>query len=733
MSVILNIVSEFDAKGLKQAQYQFKQLEKTSDKVAFAMKKSFIPATAALTTLSAAAFKASKMASDLNEETSKANQIFGDASQSIVDFSNTASTKLGQSKTEALKAAGTFGVLGKAAGLTGTDLTEMSIKFSQLASDLASFNNTSPEDAVLALGAGLRGEAEPLRRYGVLLDDLTLRNKAVQLQLTKTTKEALTPANKSLAAQAVILEKTALQQGNFALTSQDAANQQRILTARLKDAQTQIGILFLPILKETTKKLSEYAGVLIQVTQNTDKAQSSSEKWFGRLKSGLGILTQFLFKDNALVKLIKEGDKAVSERAKATNQLSQVTGRVTNKLKENAAFEGLLKKNTDLTTTSTNKSTAAAKKKADALAKAKEAAAKLQAEIQELADALRERLNVRLVDAQDKLKTAQEAFDAFGKSVGDAVTGSFNFGSAQSEASGNTADLQSALKKQSEAQDKVNEAYDKWNAFQDKDNMDALVEAQKDLAAATLDVATAQAKPMTFFDTLKIQADKAKTFGELVSRLMSEGLSEEALSQVLAAGVDGGTLIAKEILGSADGVLKANDLTASMTKLAKDMADKSATKYYQAGVDSATLFLKGIQDTIKTVETILSNPNLTMGDVALAGLIAGETPAVTPDYNSINPLGIDLSGFSVGGLPTLMASGGVVRKATNIIAGESGPEAIIPLDKMSSMGFGSGMNITVQAGIVSTPEQIGQEIISAILKSQRRSGAVFAPASGVGY
>jgi hypothetical protein len=361
MSVILNIVSEFDAKGLKQAQYQFKQLEKTSDKVAFAMKKSLIPATAALTTLGAAAFKASKMASDLNEETSKANQIFGDASQSIVDFSNTASTKLGQSKTEALKAAGTFGVLGKAAGLTGTDLTEMSIKFSQLASDLASFNNTSPEDAVLALGAGLRGEAEPLRRYGVLLDDMTLRTKAVELQLTKTTKEALTPANKSLAAQAVILEKTALQQGNFALTSQDAANQQRILTARLKDAQTQIGILFLPILKETTKKLSEYAGVLIQVTQNTDKAQSSSEKWFGRLKSGLGILTQFLFKDNALVKLIKEGDKAVSERAKATNQLSQVTGRVTNKLKENAAFEGLLKKNTDLTTTSTNKSTAAAK------------------------------------------------------------------------------------------------------------------------------------------------------------------------------------------------------------------------------------------------------------------------------------------------------------------------------------------------------------------------------------
>ena len=727
MSVILNIVSEFDSKGIKQAQRQFAQLEKTSDKVAFAMKKSMVPATAALTALGAAAFKASKMASDLNEETSKSKQIFGDASESIVDFSNTASTKIGQSKTEALKAAGTFGVLGRAAGLTGTDLSAMSIKFTQLASDLASFNNTSPEDAVLALGAGLRGEAEPLRRYGVLLDDATLRQKALALGLVKTTKEALTPANKSLAAQAVILEKTALQQGNFADTSKDAANQQRILTARLKDAQTQIGILFLPILKETTKKLSEYAGVLIEVTQNTDKAQSSSSKWFGRLKTGLGILTEFIFKDNALVKLVKAGDKAVSDRAKATAQLSQVTGRVTNKLQEAAGFESLLKTKTDDTTKSTDKSTAAAKKKADALAKAKEAAAKLKAELDELADALRERLNVKLEDAQQKLKTAQDAFDDFGKSVGAAVTGSFNFGAAQSEATGNASDLKKALEKQSEAQDKVNEAYDKYNAFQDKDNYDALVLVQKDLAKATLEVAEAQAKPMTFFENLAKQAEKAKKFGELVSRLMAGNLNEAALQQVLAAGVDGGTLIAEEILGSADGILRANDLTASMTKLAKDMADKSAAKYYQAGVDSATSFLKGIEDTIAAVEVILSNPNLTITDIIGAGI----TGNGIPDISAADLTGV-LSGINFG-MGTLMASGGVVTRAQTVTVGEAGPEAIIPLDRMGSMGFGGGMNITVQAGIVSTPDQIGQEIISSILKSQRKSGAVFAPATGLGY
>jgi hypothetical protein len=42
--------------------------------------------------------------------------------------------------------------------------------------------------------------------------------------------------------------------------------------------------------------------------------------------------------------------------------------------------------------------------------------------------------------------------------------------------------------------------------------------------------------------------------------------------------------------------------------------------------------------------------------------------------------------------------------------------------------MGNGMNITVNAGLVSTPDQIGQQIIEAIQRAQRRSGTVFAAA-----
>jgi len=90
--------------------------------------------------------------------------------------------------------------------------------------------------------------------------------------------------------------------------------------------------------------------------------------------------------------------------------------------------------------------------------------------------------------------------------------------------------------------------------------------------------------------------------------------------------------------------------------------------------------------------------------------------------------GIGGKGFDVPNIP-MMANGGIVTSPTLAMIGEAGPEAVIPLSKMG--GVGGGMTIVVQAGLVSTPDQIGQDIIQAIQKAQRRSGQVFANATGV--
>ena len=75
-----------------------------------------------------------------------------------------------------------------------------------------------------------------------------------------------------------------------------------------------------------------------------------------------------------------------------------------------------------------------------------------------------------------------------------------------------------------------------------------------------------------------------------------------------------------------------------------------------------------------------------------------------------------------GGFGTLMAKGGIVTKATSIIAGERGAEAIIPLDRMGSMG--STYNISVTAGMGADGKDIGTQIVNALKRYERTNGAI---------
>lgn len=186
-------------------------------------------------------------ASDLGETLSKTNVLFGESADAVIAFAQTADSAFGQSQQQALDAASTFATFGKAAGLAGDDLVNFSTDFVGLASDLASFNNTSPDQAIQAIGAALRGEAEPIRQYGVLLDDASMRQKALELGIISTTKDALTPQQKVLAAQALIMEQTSAAQGDFARTSGGLANQQRILDAQMANLQATIGQALLPV------------------------------------------------------------------------------------------------------------------------------------------------------------------------------------------------------------------------------------------------------------------------------------------------------------------------------------------------------------------------------------------------------------------------------------------------------------------------------------------------------
>lgn len=234
-----------------------RDIAKTGDDASRSLKQSFAGAAKGAAASFAAAFAAVKLkdflggaiqaASDLNESVTKVGVVFGSAAIQVRSFAETAANSIGQSEQQALEAAGTFGNLFVSMGLTGNSAAEMSIKLVKLASDLASFNNVSPTDALDALRSGLVGETEPLRRFGVNLNEATLKQKALELGL-RATGATLDPAVKAQAAYALILEQSTTAQGDFARTADGLANQQRTMTAQWADAKTALGNGLLPVM-----------------------------------------------------------------------------------------------------------------------------------------------------------------------------------------------------------------------------------------------------------------------------------------------------------------------------------------------------------------------------------------------------------------------------------------------------------------------------------------------------
>ena len=243
MAIIAPIVSTFDNKGVERAGKSFGNFSRT---VGRQLKNVAAAAVGIGVAVGAASLKAISAASDLDEAVSATRQIFGQASDAVLKFADDAALAFGISKQEALDGALTLGTFGKAAGLADDDLSDFTNGLLGLSADIASFRNATPEEAIEAIGAALRGESEPLRRFGVLLDDATLKAEALELGIYDG-NGALTQQQKILAAESAIYKQTADAQGDFARTSGGLANQQRILRARLSNVTAQLGVQLLPI------------------------------------------------------------------------------------------------------------------------------------------------------------------------------------------------------------------------------------------------------------------------------------------------------------------------------------------------------------------------------------------------------------------------------------------------------------------------------------------------------
>jgi hypothetical protein len=623
MAIKIPIISEFNPKGIKQAQAEFASLQGTGSKAMFLLQKAVLPAAAAIGTFTSVIAPAIKAASDFQEATSKVNVVFGRASKSIKDFAKTAAKNLGQSKQSVLDAAGVFGTFGKAAGLAGEDLATFTTDFISLSTDLASFNNTSPEEAVQAIGAALRGESEPLRRYGVLLNDAVLKQEAMTLGIYDG-KGALTAQQKVLAAQAAIYKQTGDAQGDFMRTSDGLANSQRTLGAMLDDVKVKLGDVFLKQTETATQNILFLADAL-------DKIPSPAEKTSSKLKGVFTTAFQLVNPLTAVYFVLNKVRGALDGTSDATGAFNQDLRRSAQQTMRMADAAGILKKG---------------------LVDVEPAAGGAAKKVESFAEALKDKLGEALDDAKSALDDAKKEFDNFGTSVAESIKSAFSFADAQT--------------------------------------------AGAETGAG-------------FLDGLRSQVAGIVGYAAKIQALLDSNLSQDALAQVLASGAQAGMAIADQLIAGGQAAIdETNALVDSANAAAAKVGMNAAAKWYQAGIDSATGIVNGLQAELDKL-----TPKLMAKMDAIAAKMKRTVSIDVVVNERVNKIVAGL------GVPA-MAEGGIVNKPTLALIGEAGPEAVVPLSKMNA-GGGGDVNINVTGGL-STSAEIGQSVVNALRAYSRSAG-----------
>lgn len=674
-------------------------------------------------------------ASDLDESLSKTRTVFGDASDAVEKFAQDAATNLGLSEQAALEATSTFGNLFTAMGINTGKASSLSQEIVQLAADLASFNNIEVEEAIIALRSGLVGETEPLRRLGVNLSAARINAEALSSGLAET-KGQIDAAAKAQAAFNLIMDDTATAQGDFARTSDGLANTTRTLKAAVDDAKASIGVG----LVDAMLALADSAGG----PQGAAESIQTLGDRLGLFITGLGVVASG-FEDTTIA--VKDQSKEVGRLADvyrdagggfkgfvsvvrsmefdSTISLFEVLGQATrDAARETALFAGELN-NTIKPADHLSSSIATLRGETDAAAAA---AARFTAETGtqlfqvQAANKYYRDAGVRLKRLADDEAAAAEAADNLGRSAGSAGSAFDSLGDRIESFRGRAVEgikrMRQGLKDELDA---TRAEFDDFSV-----NVSNAITGAIDFAAAdsmTKVGANGEEVGMTFLEGLQAQAEKAKEFAAKIQQLIAADLSKEAITQVLAAGVDAGTNIANELIeGGATAIDETNRLVQSTQEAADKVGLDAAQHFLGAGVTSAHATVVGFDEFMKPGAEGFKKLMRRMDK--LAKKAARQVIIDVQVTRHVNEVVTEIRQNV-----RARALGGPVDAGSPFLVGERGPELfvpnisgmIVPNNELRPSG-GNVINLTVNAGMGTDSRQVSKQIVDALKHYQRSNG-----------
>ena len=164
-------------------------------------------------------------------------------------------------------------------GLSSDAAFDLSTGAVELAADMASFYNLSHEDVLDKIKSGLTGEAEPLKRLGILVNENTIKQVAYNAGIAER-GAVLTEVQKVEARWLAITQQTTKAQGDLARTLESPTNKLRRMKSELAEAATKLSQALLPALSTGVGLLTKFASAL-----------SGGIGWLAKSKSPLEKLT----------------------------------------------------------------------------------------------------------------------------------------------------------------------------------------------------------------------------------------------------------------------------------------------------------------------------------------------------------------------------------------------------------------------------------------------------------
>jgi len=254
VDLVLKILGDSSSaqKATKEASGSVAKMQRTVGKLT-------IPAAAVATAVTAVGISAVKSASRLQQAFGAVDSVFGKNAKQVKAWARTSDQALGLSAAAYSELASIIGAQLKSAGVPIDQAAAKTQELIKRGADLAATFGGTTAQAVEALTAALRGEADPAERLGLSLNQTRVNAVLAAKGQAHLTGKALSAA-KAQAILDLVTQQSAGAIGQFGRESDSAAGSAQIAAAKWENAKATLGEQLLPAVTDVTEALGGMAG-----------------------------------------------------------------------------------------------------------------------------------------------------------------------------------------------------------------------------------------------------------------------------------------------------------------------------------------------------------------------------------------------------------------------------------------------------------------------------------------